>query len=130
MPENENIEEEKAKDEIPKSEEGNETISPEQTIEQPETQNSQLQTENMEVHKHPHHVMHKKKWTEYLLEFLMIFFAVTMGFFAENIREHYTEENSAREYAQLLKQLQEIRLCKFHGLMLIGLIHFLIKITR
>ncbi len=25
----------------------------------------------MEVHKHPHPVTHKKKWTEYLLEFLI-----------------------------------------------------------
>ena len=31
------------------------------------------ETENMEVHKHPHHVTHKKKWGEYLLEFLMLF---------------------------------------------------------
>ena len=41
----------------------------------------------MEVHKHPHHVTHKKKWGEYLLEFLMIFFAVFLGFLAENLRE-------------------------------------------
>ena len=27
----------------------------------------------MEVHKHPHHVTHKKKWGEYLLEFLCVF---------------------------------------------------------
>jgi len=32
----------------------------------------------MEVHKHPHHVMHKKNWKEYVLEFFMIFFAVTL----------------------------------------------------
>ena len=30
----------------------------------------------MEVHKHPHHVKHKKKWNEYLLEFFMLFLAV------------------------------------------------------
>jgi len=41
----------------------------------------------MEVH-HPHHPSHKKKWSEYFLEFLMLFLAVTLGFFAENIREH------------------------------------------
>jgi len=49
--------------------------------------NIEPQTDSMEVHKHPHHVMHKKKWAEYILEFLMIFFAVFMGFIAENIRE-------------------------------------------
>lgn len=52
----------------------------------------------MEVHKHPHHVTHKKKWTEYLLEFFMIFFAVTMGFYAENIREHISAANTEKEY--------------------------------
>lgn len=31
-----------------------------------QTSNIPQQTENMEVHKHPHHVMHKKKWGEYL----------------------------------------------------------------
>ena len=40
----------------------------------------------MEVHHHPH--VEKKNFKEYFLEFLMIFLAVTLGFFAENIREH------------------------------------------
>ena len=40
----------------------------------------------MEVH-HPHHSDHQKKWSELLLEFFMLFLAVTLGFFAENIRE-------------------------------------------
>jgi hypothetical protein len=35
---------------------------------------SQTEPSIMEVHKHPHHVTHKKKWGEYLLEFVMIFF--------------------------------------------------------
>src|SRR5205085_9919354 len=47
---------------------------------------------NMEVHKHPHHVTHKKKWVEYLLEFFMLFLAVFLGFVAENIREHQVEK--------------------------------------
>ena len=46
----------------------------------------------MEVH-HPHHLTHKKKWSEYILEFVMLFAAVTLGFFAENIREHQIIEN-------------------------------------
>jgi hypothetical protein len=33
----------------------------------------------METH-HPHHVTHKKKWTEYLLEFFMLFLAVFLSF--------------------------------------------------
>lgn len=39
----------------------------------------------MEVHHHPH--VGKKNIKEYLLEGLMIFLAVSMGFIAENIRE-------------------------------------------
>src|SRR5919205_297932 len=46
---------------------------------------------NMEVHHHPH--VEKKNFKEYLLEGLMIFLAVTMGFFAENLRE-YTKDNA------------------------------------
>jgi len=56
----------------------------------------------MEVHKHPHHVMHKKKWNEYLVEFFMLFLAVFLGFVAENIREHFVEQKRAKEYAQSL----------------------------
>lgn len=39
----------------------------------------------MEVH---HHAHHPKKWKEYITEFIMLFAAVTLGFFAENVREH------------------------------------------
>jgi len=44
----------------------------------------------MEVH-HSHHPTHKKKWSEYILEFFLLFTAVTLGFFAENLREHQVE---------------------------------------
>jgi hypothetical protein len=54
----------------------------------------------MEVHKHPHHVTHKKKWAEYLLEFFMLFLAVFLGFFAENIREHQVEKERGEEYVR------------------------------
>jgi hypothetical protein len=66
----------------------------------PSTIKHQPPTNSMEVHKHPHHVMHKKKWGEYVLEFFMLFLAVTLGFFAENIREHYTEEANATRYLE------------------------------
>ena len=36
-----------------------------------------IQHENMEVHHHPDLKHKKKHWTEYFLEFLMIFLAVT-----------------------------------------------------
>lgn len=52
----------------------------------------------MEVHHHPH--VEKKRFKEYFFEFLMIFLAVTLGFFAENIRERITEHERAKEYAK------------------------------
>src|SRR5882672_9541688 len=59
-------------------------------------------TENMEVHKHPHHVTHKKKWGEYLLEFIMLFLAVFLGFSAENLRERIVEHNIEKDYIHSL----------------------------
>jgi len=50
----------------------------------------------MEVHHHPH--VERKSFKEYFLEFLMIFLAVTLGFFAENIREKITDSKHANEY--------------------------------
>src|SRR5262252_909744 len=55
----------------------------------------------MEVHHHPH--VEKKRFKEYFLEFLMIFLAVTLGFFAENIREHFAEKKTTREYLESLE---------------------------
>ena len=66
--------------------------------------NPKQETGNMELHKHPHHVTHKKKWGEYLLEFLMLFLAVFLGFVAENIREHLIEHDRSKEYAISLVQ--------------------------
>ncbi len=57
----------------------------------------------MEVH-HAHHPAHKKKISEYFLEFFMLFFAVTLGFFAENQREHYIEGQREIQYMESLIQ--------------------------
>lgn len=62
-----------------------------------ETVTPKQANENMEVH-HPHHITHKKKWTEYLLEFFMLFLAVFLGFVAENIRETLAEKHREKEY--------------------------------
>ena len=51
----------------------------------------------MEVHHHSHH---PKKWKEYVTEFVMLFAAVTLGFFAENQREHYIEHLREEQYMQ------------------------------
>jgi hypothetical protein len=52
----------------------------------------------MEVHHHPE--VEKKGFKEYILEGLMIFLAVLMGFIAENIRESITEHKRTAEFAQ------------------------------
>jgi hypothetical protein len=53
----------------------------------------------MEVHHHSHH---PKKWKEYLTEFIMLFAAVTLGFFAENQREHVVERHREKQYLESL----------------------------
>jgi hypothetical protein len=69
-----------------------------------ETINPNQESVNMEVHKHPHHVSHKKKWGEYLLEFLMIFLAVFLGFLAEYQLEHVIEKQRANDFALSLQR--------------------------
>ena len=56
----------------------------------------------MEVHHHPH--VEKKRFKEYFFEFLMIFLAVTLGFFAETIREHFSDASKEKEYIKSLIQ--------------------------
>src|SRR6185437_16734202 len=54
----------------------------------------------MEVHHHPQLEHKPKAWKEYLLEGLMIFLAVIMGFIAENIRESISEHQRTAEFAR------------------------------
>lgn len=61
----------------------------------------------MEVHHHPDLEHKKKKFTEYFLEFLMIFLAVSLGFIAENLREHISDRNKEREY--IVSMMQDLR---------------------
>ena len=58
----------------------------------------------MEVH-HSHHK--PKNWKEYITEFIMLFAAVTLGFFAENYREHKIIDHRMEENYQAL--LQDLR---------------------
>ena len=70
----------------------------------------------MEVH-NPHHPTHKKKWSEYIIEFIMLFTAVTLGFFAENIREGITEKHKKKELLEIVSQdfNKDINQLKFHA---------------
>ena len=55
-----------------------------------------------------HHSQHKpKNWKEYITEFVMLFAAVTLGFFAENYREHKIIDHRMEENYQAL--LQDLR---------------------
>ena len=55
----------------------------------------------MEVH---HHAHKPKNWKEYITEFLMLFLAVSLGFFAENIREHQVEKEREIKFLQNIHQ--------------------------
>ena len=69
----------------------------------------------MEVH-HPLQPRHKKNWSEFIIEFVMLFTAVTLGFFAENVREQMSEKQKKRELLQTVaKDLQaELKQFEFH----------------
>lgn len=61
----------------------------------------------MEVQHHPQLDHNPKPWKEYLLEGLMIFIAVMMGFIAENVREAITNHQHVRELtSQLVRDLK------------------------
>jgi hypothetical protein len=52
-------------------------------------------------------ILYKKKWGGYLLEFLLLFLAVFLGFVAENIRENKIDKETERVYMQnMLYDLQ------------------------
>src|SRR6266487_1622730 len=108
MPEDQNLPAGQADIPEEKSEKVNEkTLSAEQagSVQQSPVQ---LQTENMEVHHHPHLHYENKKWKEYFLEFAMIFLAVTASFFAENIREHISDRGKEEEYIRsFIQNLQD-----------------------
>jgi hypothetical protein len=59
----------------------------------------------MEVH---HHAHIPKNWKEYILEFIMLFAAVTLGFFAENVRENLIESHREMQYMESLVSDLEI----------------------
>ncbi len=104
MEENKNIEPEQPPKNIPKeiivSQENILTEAETDASEQLQTTNTQPQTENMEVHHHTHPGHHKKKWTDYFWEFLMLFLAVFCGFLAEYQLEHKIEKERGIEYVK------------------------------
>lgn len=69
---------------------------------QPESSNLKSETTDMETHAHHLHKAPSHGWKHYFFEFLMLFLAVTLGFLAENGREHYAERHREKQFAQLL----------------------------
>ena len=54
------------------------------------------------------HVHHDKRLKDYLFDFFMLFFAVTLGFFVENTREHLSRNKKEREYIRsMIQDLKE-----------------------
>ena len=87
---------------MPSAEQANTPV--EQT--EPAIINQQKSIESMEVHHRPH--VEKKNFKEYFFEFIMIFLAVTMGFFAESIQEHFNnKEIEKRNIESLVRNLDE-----------------------
>ena len=98
MSEEKNIPNQKSEDKAESKEQSQPEPQP-QTLNLPTGQaGAEPQNTTMEVHKHPHHVTHKKKWGEYLVEFSMLFLAVFLGFLAENWREHIVENKREKQY--------------------------------
>lgn len=74
-------------------------------------------TESMETHAHHLHKVPGKNFWHYFFEFLMLFLAVTLGFFVENQREHYIEHKRARQYAStMLEDLKADNEALFSGI--------------
>ena len=59
----------------------------------------------MEVHTHTHTA--RKKWTHYFWEFLMLFLAVSLGFYAENTRESMLHKKEMK--TQLNSMLSDLQ---------------------
>ena len=67
----------------------------------PLVEENKPETDNMEVHHHGH-INEKKKWKEYLFQFLMLFLAVFCGFLAEYQLEHKIEKDREKQFIRSL----------------------------
>jgi len=79
---------------------GNQSEGPPSEERETEDQTSNLKSEtaNMETHAQHLHKAPGHGWKHYLFEFLMLFLAVTLGFFVENWRDRYLENKREREF--------------------------------
>src|ERR1700749_1587555 len=63
-----------------------------------------IKSKKMEVHHDPDMHHKRKTFKEYFLEFLMIFLAVALGFFAESLREHIGDNSKEMEYINSVRK--------------------------
>ena len=99
MSEEKNIWEDNSEQEVAGTKVGSENILQQESIKQIKTSDIQ----NMEVHHHSQ--VEKKNFKEYFLEFLMIFLAVTLGFFAENLREYFSDRQKENQFMHCLQKI-------------------------
>src|SRR5688572_7585308 len=84
-----------------------ETVMPASEVQALEINSLNELNPNMEVHHHGH-VHEKKKWKEYVFQFLMLFLAVFCGFLAEYQLEHKIEKDREKQFiTSLVADLQE-----------------------
>ena len=70
-----------------------------------DTEKSETKIKNMEAY-HPHGSHRGKKIKDYIFEFVMLFIAISAGFFMENMRESLSEHHKEKEYiGSLMKDL-------------------------
>lgn len=67
-----------------------------------ETNTPNQESENMEVHHHAHHEHGKRNWKNYFWEFLMLFLAVSLGAYVENIRESNLHKKEVKTHINSL----------------------------
>lgn len=56
----------------------------------------------MDIQHHKH--THRKKWTQYIWDFFLLFIAITLSFFVENRREHFIEHERLKKYLTNVEQ--------------------------
>lgn len=71
------------------------------------TKNPETELTDMEIF-HPHKIHHNRKIKDYIFEFIMLFLAITGGFFMENKREQMVERHKEREYiVSMIRDVQQ-----------------------
>jgi hypothetical protein len=59
-------------------------------------------------HSHPREILPGKKFTDFIFEFILLFLAITGGFFANNLRENIIDRNKEKEYmVSMIRDIEE-----------------------